>query len=386
MTSGRLRVVYLDHCAQLSGGELALARLLPALGGDVDAHVVLGEDGPLVARLESVGISTEVLPMAEAARGLSRQRVRPGRLPGASVAHTAHYVAVVARRLRRLRPDLVHTNSLKAGVYGSVAGTLARVPVVWHARERLADDYLPPAAIRMVRAMVRHLPAAVIANSQSTREGLAAPRVATTVVPSPVQVQAVPRSRPAGSPLRVGMVGRLAPSKGQHVFLDAFATAFPEGGPEGAAQAVVVGGALFGEADYEQALRQQVARLGLEDRVELTGFREDVAAELADLDVLVHASLITEGFGQVVVEGMAAGLAVVAAAAGGPLELITHGRDGLLYPTGDVDALARTLQRLAADRGLRERLGDAARRRARDFTPEVVAGQVLQVYRAAARR
>ncbi|HEV2070142.1 MAG TPA: glycosyltransferase, partial [Acidimicrobiales bacterium] len=147
MTDG-LRVVYLDHCARLSGAELAMARLLPALTKDIAAHVILGEDGPLVARLEAVGISTEVLPMAESARELSRDRVRPGRLPGASVAHTGHYVTVVARRLRRLRPDLVHTNSLKAGVYGSVAGSLARVPVVWHARERLADDYLPPAAIR----------------------------------------------------------------------------------------------------------------------------------------------------------------------------------------------------------------------------------------------
>ncbi|MBW3643985.1 MAG: glycosyltransferase family 4 protein [Actinobacteria bacterium] len=382
MTSGRLRVVYLDHCAQLSGAELAMARLLPALAEDVDAHVVLGEDGPLVARLEAAGISTEVLPMAEAARGLSRDRVRPGRLPGASMGHTAHYVATVARRLRRLRPDLVHTNSLKANVYGSVAGNLARVPVVWHARERLADDYLPPAAIRMVRAMVRHLPAAVIANSDSTREGLDSPGVAITVIPSPVHVEAVARSRPPGSPLRVGMVGRLAPSKGQHVFLDAFAAAFPEG-PE---QAVVVGGALFGEASYEEALGQQVARLGLADRVELTGFREDVSADLAGLDVLVHASLITEGFGQVVVEGMAAGLAVVAAAAGGPLELITDGSDGLLYPTGDVETLAGTLRRLAADPGLREQLGEAARRRARNFTPEVVAAQVLEVYRATTRR
>ena len=382
MASGRLRVVYLDHCAQLSGAELAMARLLPALAADVEAHVLLGEDGPLVARLEAAGVSTEVLPMAEAARGLSRNRVRPGRLPGASMGHTAHYVATVARRLHRLRPDLVHTNSLKANVYGSVAGNLARVPVVWHARERLADDYLPPAAIRMVRAMVRHLPAAVIANSESTREGLDSPGVAITVIPSPVHVKAVARPRPPGSPLRIGMVGRLAPSKGQHVFLDAFATAFPDG-PE---QAVVVGGALFGEESYEEALRQQVARLGLGDRVELTGFREDVSDELGGLDVLVHASLITEGFGQVVVEGMAAGLAVVAAAAGGPLEFITDGHDGLLYPTGDVEALAGALRRLAADRGLREQLGEAARRRARNFTPEVVAAQVLEVYRDTTRR
>ncbi len=378
----RLRVVYLDHCAQLSGAELALLRLLPALAEAVDAHVLLAEEGPLVAKLEAAGVSVEVLPMAEIARGLSRHRVQPGRLPGASVYHTARYIALLVRRLRQLRPDLVHTNSLKAGVYGSIAGSLAGVPVVWHAHDSLETEYLPPAAIRMVRAMVRHLPARVIANSQSTRDRLGAPGVPTAVVPPPVHIQAVSRSRPAGSPLRIGMVGRLAPWKGQHLFLEAFARAFPNG----TEQAVVVGAPLFGETDYEQALRDHVVKLGLSERVELTGFRDDVGAELEKLDVLVHASLITEAFGQVVVEGMAAGLAVVAAGGGGPAEVITHDHNGLLYATGDVQALADTLQRVATDSGLRERLGKAARRRARDFTPEVVADNVAKVYRATARR
>ena len=378
----RLRVVYLDHCARLSGAELAMLRLLPALTDAVDAHVILAEDGPLVAKLKVAGVSVEVLPMAEIARGMSRDRVRPGRLPGASVFHTARYIARLAVRLRQLRPDLLHTNSLKAGVYGSVAGTVAKVPVIWHAHERLADDYLPGAAIRLVRAMIRHLPTAVIANSQSTRNGLAAPGVSTAVIPPPVHIDAVPRSRPRSSPLRIGVVGRLAPSKGQHIFLDAFAQAFPDGSE----QAVLVGAPLFGEADYEEALREQATRLGLDERVELTGFQENVGAELATLDVLVHASLITEGFGQVVVEGMAAGLAVVAAGAGGPAEIITQDQDGILYAPGDVHALAAALQRVATDPGLRERLGEAARRRARDFTPEVVADHVVEVYRATARR
>ncbi len=378
----RLQVVYLDHCARLSGAELAMLRLLPALAGHVDPHVILAEDGPLVARLRAAGVSTEVLPMAESARNLSRDRVRPSRLPGASVAHAGGYTFALARRLRQLRPDLVHTNSLKAGVYGSVAARMAGVPAIWHVRERMADDYLPVAAIRMIRTLARHLPAAVIANSESTAEAVATPGRKVTVIASPVVIEAVTRPRPSGAPLRVGMVGRLAPSKGQHVFLEAFARALPPG----TAQAVVIGSAIFGETDYEEQLRAQICSLGLDDRVEMTGFREDVSGELATLDVLVHASVITEGFGQVVVEGMAAGLAVVAAEAGGPAEVITHGCDGLLYPTGDVDALAGLLHQLASDEELRSRLGAAARRRAQDFTPEAIAPQVLALYREALSR
>ncbi|MGI8685966.1 MAG: glycosyltransferase, partial [Acidimicrobiales bacterium] len=169
----RLRVVYLDHCAQLSGGELALLRLLPALD-EVDAHVVLGEDGPLVDRLRRAGVSVEVFEIAVAARALRRDRVRPGRLPLAAAAHAAEHTARLARRLRRLQPDLVHTNSLKAALYGGVAARMAQVPAVWHIHDRISDDYLPPAARRLVHLSSRLLPSAVIANSAATLDALGA--------------------------------------------------------------------------------------------------------------------------------------------------------------------------------------------------------------------
>ena len=377
----RLRVVYLVHSAQLSGGELALLRLLPALVG-VDPHVVLAEDGPLVAKLIEAGISAEVLPMGEPARNLSRHRVRPGRLPVGAAYQATAYTLRLARRLRRLHPDLVHTNSLKADLYGGVAGRLARLPVVWHLRDRLAVDYLPGAAIRLVRAMARLVPAAVVANSRATLDTLGPVAVPTAVVPSPVGIDSSrgrPARREAGDALRVGMVGRLAPWKGQHVFLDAFAKAFPVG-PE---TAVVVGSALFGEDDYAAQLVQRAEELGIGARVEWRGFRDDVAQELARLDILVHASTIPEPFGQVVVEGMAMGLAVAAADAGGPSEVLTSHADGILYPPGDSAALAGVLTQLADDAGVRRRLGAAAKIRAADFSKELVAQQIMVVYRQA---
>jgi glycosyltransferase involved in cell wall biosynthesis len=400
----RLRVVYLDHCGLLSGGELALLRLLPALA-DVEAHVLLAEDGPLVAKLAHAGISAEVHPLAESARGLPRDRVRPGRLPFRSAVRSALYVVRLARRLRRLRPDLVHTNSLKAAIYGGVAARLAGVPVVWHVRDRIADDYLPPPAVRLVRLLARRLPTAIIANSRATLDTLGQTRAPSTVVPSPVSpdlprragvpgtvvhdaVQIGVTNRDGMGPgrvvtdeipgvLRIGIVGRLAPWKGQHLFLSAFAQAFPEGPVE----AVIVGTHLFGEAAYLDELRQLAERLGIAHRVEFTGFREDVGAELARLDIVVHASTIPEPFGQVVVEGMALGVPVVAADAGGPAEVIDDGVTGLLYRMGDVDALTGALRRLGGDAQLRRELAMAAQARALDFRPDVVSAQVMAVYR-----
>ena len=178
-------------------------------------------------------------------------------------------------------------------------------------------------------------------------------------------------------PLRVGMVGRIAPWKGQDVFLRAFASAF-DGGDE---RAGVIGAPLFGETAYDESLRTLVRQLGVDGRVEFRGFQEDVAAQLAQLDVLVHASRVPEPLGQVVQEGMRAGLPVVAADAGGPAEVIANGETGFLYPPGDVGALAGTLTTLAADPSLRGRVGAAAVASSQAFDPEQVAPQVLELYR-----
>src|SRR5579875_3587030 len=394
--SGRpVRVVYLDHVAQLSGGELALLRLL-SLASNLEAHVILAESGPLVERLRSAGIRVEVMPLRRRTAQLRKDRIRSGRLPWSAVWDTLIYTLRLSRRLRALRPDVVHTNSLKAGVYGSLAARLARLPVVWHVRDRIDSDYLPALAVVLVRALIRWLPHVVVANSRATlatthrrRRALVIASIpAGSPAPDPArpprQAPNAPGQRTPGAPgqqarlLTIAILGRLAPWKGQDVFLRAFARAFPSGGH----RALVIGAPLFGaeEDAYAAELRRLVGELGLDGRVAFLGHREDVAAELAQLDILVHASTLPEPFGQVVLEGMAAGLPVVASRGGGPAEIITDGVDGLLYPPGDVAALADALRRLAADPALRARLARAALRRARDFSPEAICEQIMRAY------
>jgi glycosyltransferase involved in cell wall biosynthesis len=270
---------------------------------------------------------------------------------------------------------VVHTHSLKSGLYGSLAARLARVPSVWHLHDRLADDYLPARAVALMQRAVRLLPTTLVANSRATLETVPRPpRGGARVVPNPVPATA---SRPARDEVgRIGMIGRLAPWKGQTVFLEAFARAFPGGN----VTATIVGAPLFGEEAYEAEVRALVARLGIEDRVEFRGFRTDVGAELDRLDVVVHASVVPEPFGQVIVEAMAAGVPVAASAGGGASEIATEGQDALLHPPGDVEALAGSLAALASDPGLRARLAAAGRTRAAEFGPEPVARGLEAVY------
>ncbi len=367
----RLRIVFLDHCAQLSGGELALARLIQAL--DVDAHVLLAEDGPLRPLLEEAGATVHLLVLGEGVRDLRRHRV--GLRSVTQAGRVLPYSLRLARLIRHLQPDLVHTNSLKSALYGGLAGRLAHTPVIWHVHDRIAPDYLPASAIKLVNTAARVLPRAIIANSAITLaslDGLSRPAV---VIPPPLPL-ASEFVQHLDGPLRVGMVGRLAPWKGQDLFLRAFARAFPSG----EAHAVVIGAALFGEDGYAAELHGLVETLGITDRVDFRGFRQDIGAELARLDVVVHASRVPEPFGLVVVEAMAAGMAVVVPDRGGPAEVVEDGLTGLTYRMGDEGSLAAALSKIAADPVLRKQLGDSAAAAVARYRPEVVATEVMAFY------
>jgi glycosyltransferase involved in cell wall biosynthesis len=371
-----LRVVFVNHVARLSGGEIALERLLAALKGSVAAHVILGEDGPLVERLRAAGAQVEVIPVPPSIRDMRKESITPSKIDARSALGVLLHVWRLRRRIRELEPDLVHTNSLKAALYGGLAGRLAGVRVVWHIRDRIAEDYLPRAAVRLVRVASRVLPTAVIANSKTTLATLPQRRghVLYGVVTDPLVTPSYdPRPGPE---LTIGMVGRMSRWKGQHVFLEAFARAFRALPVRGR----IIGSVMFGEEAYEAEIRSRVDELGLGDQIEFRGFREDVWAELVELDILVHCSITPEPFGQVVVEGMAAGLPVVASAAGGPAEVIQDGIDGLLTPPGDAEELARTLRRVADDPELRRRLGTRARIASRRFSGERTADELTGIY------
>jgi glycosyltransferase involved in cell wall biosynthesis len=149
-------------------------------------------------------------------------------------------------------------------------------------------------------------------------------------------------------------VGRFAPPKNHALLIEAFAqvrTHTP-------LYLLLVGG-----GELEDAVRQQVAGLGLQERVRFLGVRADVPAILNASDLFVLSSR-WEGNPLSVMEAMAAGLPVVSTAVGGVPELVREGETGLLVPSGDAAALARALQALVDDPARREAMGAAARQHA----------------------
>jgi glycosyltransferase involved in cell wall biosynthesis len=149
-------------------------------------------------------------------------------------------------------------------------------------------------------------------------------------------------------------IGRFAVQKNHALLVEAFAQVHSD------APLYLL---LVGGGELENAVREQVAGLGLESRVRFLGVRADVADILRASDVFVLSSR-WEGNPMSVMEAMAAGLPVVSTAVGGVPELVREGETGLLVPSEDAGALAQALQALVDDPVRRQAMGDAARQRA----------------------
>ena len=148
--------------------------------------------------------------------------------------------------------------------------------------------------------------------------------------------------------------------------------------------AVIIGDVTDAMDEYGIQVRKQVAELGMADRVWFSGFMPDPRQVYALVNVVVHSSILPEPFGLVITEAMALGIPVVAANAGGPVEIITDGVDGFLTDPRDSAAVAARVTALLADPALYQRIGAAGRRTALErFSPGTYVERVAQVYDAA---
>jgi glycosyltransferase involved in cell wall biosynthesis len=179
----------------------------------------------------------------------------------------------------------------------------------------------------------------------------------------------------AGASTRiVAMVSRLSPPKAPEDLIRAAARAV---GHDAGDRLHFV---FLGSGPLEDRSKSLARRLGLERRVAFLGEREDVADLLPEIDILALCSE-SEGMPFSLLEAMAAGKPVVGSRVPGIKDLIADDRNGFTYPAGDAEALAAVLLRLAADDGLRRRLGAAGRRMVeRSYTSERMVDQTEALY------
>lgn len=258
------------------------------------------------------------------------------------------------RLMRRLRPDVVHTHTAKAGFVGRIAAWLARVPVRVHTfHGHVFHGYFSPAKTRVFLALERlsaRLSDRLITISPALKDELAntyriAPANRFEVVPLGLDLSAyatTPRHQgtfraaygiPANAPL-VGLVGRLVPIKNHGLFLD-MAHHVHQQRPD-------VRFAIIGDGESRADAEQQVDALGLRGVVTFTGFLRDLSAAYSDLDVLVISSR-NEGTPTSIMQALAAEAAVVSTAVGGVPDLLGQGAYGRLVPPNNAAILAEAV-------------------------------------------
>jgi glycosyltransferase involved in cell wall biosynthesis len=345
-----MRVLYVDQTGELGGAEFSLfseVTLLP-----YEATVVLFEDGSFRAMLEQAGVRVHVLPTSSRGRGVRKQDGLWS--VAASIPAVASLVWRLARHARG--HDLIYANSQKAFVVGALAAMLTGRKLVWRLRDVLDPAHFGALLCWIAVTLANRMAARVIANSEATGRAFVAAggdeRLVAVAYPgidpapfdavTTAEVVAARAELAAGDARLVGIFGRLCDWKGQLVFVEAIA-----GLPD--VVGVIVGGALFGEEEFEARLRARIVALRIGGRVRMLGFRLDVPVLMKAMDVIVHASTTPEPFGRVVVEAMLAGRPVVASKAGGVMEILRDGETGYLVEPGDAGALAGVLaDRLAA--------------------------------------
>jgi len=291
-------------------------------------------------------------------------------------------VLQLAGHLRSLRPDLVHYHTSHAVTLGTLASFIAgRRATVASRRVSFPLARNPLARVKYTWRVDRIL--AVSEGIRETLEAAGVPRGRTAVIHSAVDLRrfSPPSDRSAvrrelgcaPGEFLVGAVGHLAAHKG-HAFLVEAAARLATADPK-------FRFLLVGSGEEEVALRRRIEDAGLRERFHLTGFRDDVAAILPALDLLVFPSLSGEGSPAVLKEAMACGVALVASDISGVREVIRAGVEGVLVPPGDAPSLADAIQLFAGNAAMRLEFVARGLQRARAFGPERMVDSTELVYR-----
>ncbi|MFZ4698716.1 MAG: glycosyltransferase family 4 protein [Candidatus Methylumidiphilus sp.] len=180
--------------------------------------------------------------------------------------------------------------------------------------------------------------------------------------------------------LRVALVGRLEPWKGHELFLEVARLIIKK---RSNVKFYVVGGEDASTRGRIAELMETAGYLGVSDHIVFLGLRLDVYRVVKTMDIVVLTSIDPEPFGNVIVEAMLLGRAVVAADEGGPKEIITHETDGLLVTPRNPLALTEAVERLLVDKDLRERLGkNAVTSASQRFSHARYCSEILDAYKS----
>ncbi len=354
-----MKILFLDQSGKPGGAELCLIDIAKPYQND--CLVGLFANGSFKDLLEKNHIPVRVLTN----KAIQVKKESSFSQGLASITQLAPLITKVIKIARNY--DLIYANTQKALVVGAIASIFSRRPLVFHLHDILSAEHFSKTN-RNISVTLANRASLVIVNSQASKKAfIEAGGKAELVeivyngfepqnyISQESEIQQIRQKLELDDKFIVGHFSRLAPWKGQHILIEAFAKCPPE------VTVILVGDALFGEQDYVKQLHQQIEELQLQNRVKFLGFRNDIPLLMAACNLVAHTSTSPEPFGRVIVEAMLSGTPVVAAAAGGAVELVEPGVNGFLATPGNPQELTEIINTCLSDKQKTDAIAQKAR-------------------------
>jgi glycosyltransferase involved in cell wall biosynthesis len=360
------KILYVNHVGLISGAERVLQNLIARLNrAEFEPVIAIPESGKLFTELTNQGM--KVYPIQTP---LLIRTYNPVKL--------CRYIIDFYKVTKRLNViiiqeniSLLHANSFSAHLYSILAAKITKRPIIWHMHDIITPRWFNKPVVWFAGKMANK----IVAVSNAVRDsllkfGIAEDKIQTVYngmdceisVPTALERQQI-RNEFAISDhtVVITMVGAITPWKGQHILLQ---TAVKLASSIPSVRYLLIGDILLdSDKVYQQNLLNIVKQNQLESQIVFTGFRSDVSKIMAASDIIVHSSVKPDPLPTVILEAMALKKPVIAARIGGVPEIIESGITGLLFIPENVTELATAVNQLVINQNMRERIGEAARKR-----------------------
>lgn len=316
-----------------------------------------GPEGDYISEISGCGLSYAVIP------SLTRE-IDP--------VKDIKALFEICALMRKIRPDIVHTHTSKAGILGRIAAKILKAPVLIHQPHGLAmgelwqvldvpqNPFIRRSLIVLEKIIAKFTDKFITYTEIETKEHLhygIGKKEQFVTIPYGIDlngfyenISGARRESPENHSPKIGTVGRLVTSKGCRYLIEAIALVkrpFPD------IKLFIVGGGFL-----RNELEDLVKKTGLTDNVRFLGVKDNIAEFLNGIDIFVSPTLY-ESFGITLIEAQACRKPVVASDVGSVPEIIKDGETGLLVPPKDPRAIAGAIIRLVRDKGLSKKLGEA---------------------------
>jgi L-malate glycosyltransferase len=365
-----MKILFYSHTGQVSGAENILLLLLEKLDRTRFTPVaVCPAEGGLRKKIRQLKVPCRAI------RPLEARFTWRIDLLGKYLFSFLRTFLDLRNEILKAEPDLVHANSIRAGLTATVATTGTKIPVFWH----LQDELKPHPISTLIRLFVLFSKRTrLIPVSEATLESFSGKllktfggeRIPVRIVHNAIEPEKFPFDPANRRRIRrefglsedvfvLGIVGQITPRKGQLELIRAFAETLADR-PDSIL--LVVGAPLFNQdREYLRQIEDELEKLNLNEKVRLLGQRTDVPAIMQALDALAVNSR-SEALVVVAIEAMACGTPVIATDAGGTREMIGHRINGLIVPFGNEEKLKNAILELAGNPSLRRTFSAAGKK------------------------